>query len=105
MGGCIYVSSRMHIYTQVRTHVHTYVCCVCMYINICTLYSQADVFMHLTNYAINKHSDNFVRDDEEAGSKRCVPCVYVFAFPHSFCSHVRTHVYKIYFYHGNGIYI
>jgi tubulin polyglutamylase TTLL6/13 len=25
--------------------------------------------MHLTNYAINKHSENFVRDDE-AGSKR-----------------------------------
>ena len=37
------------------------------------LYPQADVFMHLTNYAINKHSEKFVRDDEEAGSKRCVP--------------------------------
>ncbi|XP_033634815.1 tubulin polyglutamylase ttll6-like isoform X1 [Asterias rubens] len=28
-----------------------------------------DVFMHLTNYAINKHSSDFVRD-EEKGSKR-----------------------------------
>uniref|UniRef100_A0A667X2A0 Tubulin tyrosine ligase-like family, member 6 n=1 Tax=Myripristis murdjan TaxID=586833 RepID=A0A667X2A0_9TELE len=28
-----------------------------------------DVCMHLTNYAINKHSDNFVRDDD-SGSKR-----------------------------------
>ncbi|KAK6470150.1 tubulin polyglutamylase ttll6-like [Huso huso] len=28
-----------------------------------------DVCMHLTNYAINKHSDNFVRDDD-TGSKR-----------------------------------
>lgn len=25
--------------------------------------------MHLTNYAINKHSEDFIRDDE-AGSKR-----------------------------------
>jgi len=25
--------------------------------------------MHLTNYAINKHSENFVRD-EDTGSKR-----------------------------------
>ncbi|XP_053405837.1 tubulin polyglutamylase ttll6-like isoform X19 [Mercenaria mercenaria] len=28
-----------------------------------------NVYMHLTNYAINKHSEDFVRDDE-AGSKR-----------------------------------
>ncbi|MBN3293827.1 TTLL6 polyglutamylase, partial [Polypterus senegalus] len=28
-----------------------------------------DICMHLTNYAINKHSDNFVRDDD-TGSKR-----------------------------------
>jgi hypothetical protein len=27
--------------------------------------------MHLTNYAINKHSEDFIRDDE-AGSKRLV---------------------------------
>lgn len=26
--------------------------------------------MHLTNYAINKTSESFVRDDEEGGSKR-----------------------------------
>lgn len=30
---------------------------------------QDNVFMHLTNYAINKHSEDFIRDDE-AGSKR-----------------------------------
>lgn len=29
-----------------------------------------EVRMHLTNYAINKHSDDFIRDDEEGGSKR-----------------------------------
>jgi hypothetical protein len=28
--------------------------------------------MHLTNYAINKNSEDFVRDDDEAGSKRFV---------------------------------
>ena len=33
------------------------------------LSSQDDVCMHLTNYAINKHNENFVRDDA-AGSKR-----------------------------------
>ncbi|KAJ8264676.1 hypothetical protein GJAV_G00152400, partial [Gymnothorax javanicus] len=37
---------------------------------ICQEYiSKEDVCMHLTNYAINKHSDNFVRDDD-TGSKR-----------------------------------
>ena len=30
--------------------------------------------MHLTNYAINKHSDDFVRDDE-SGSKRTLESV------------------------------
>ena len=30
---------------------------------------QNNVYMHLTNYAINKNSTDFVRDDE-AGSKR-----------------------------------
>ncbi|XP_013405921.1 tubulin polyglutamylase TTLL13P-like [Lingula anatina] len=29
-----------------------------------------NVYMHLTNYAINKHSEDFIRDDEEGGSKR-----------------------------------
>nr|XP_006821586.1 PREDICTED: tubulin polyglutamylase TTLL13-like [Saccoglossus kowalevskii] len=33
-----------------------------------------DVCMHLTNYAINKHSDNFVRDDD-SGSKRRITTV------------------------------
>ncbi|XP_069041807.1 tubulin polyglutamylase ttll6 isoform X2 [Lepisosteus oculatus] len=37
---------------------------------ICQVYiSREDVCMHLTNYAINKHSENFVRD-EDTGSKR-----------------------------------
>lgn len=30
---------------------------------------QKDVFMHLTNYAIQKRSDEFIRD-EESGTKR-----------------------------------
>ncbi|XP_021349620.1 tubulin polyglutamylase ttll6-like isoform X4 [Mizuhopecten yessoensis] len=33
-----------------------------------------NVFMHLTNYAINKHSTDFIRDDE-AGSKRKISTV------------------------------
>ncbi|XP_033750297.1 tubulin polyglutamylase ttll6-like isoform X3 [Pecten maximus] len=33
-----------------------------------------NVFMHLTNYAINKHSTDFIRDDE-AGSKRRISTV------------------------------
>ncbi|XP_069136946.1 tubulin polyglutamylase ttll6-like isoform X6 [Argopecten irradians] len=33
-----------------------------------------NVFMHLTNYAINKHSSDFIRDDE-AGSKRRISTV------------------------------
>ncbi|XP_066522465.1 tubulin polyglutamylase ttll6 isoform X2 [Hoplias malabaricus] len=37
---------------------------------ICQVYiTRAEVCMHLTNYAINKHSENFVRDDD-TGSKR-----------------------------------
>lgn len=28
--------------------------------------------MHLTNYAINKHSKNFVRDDETGSKRRIV---------------------------------
>lgn len=33
---------------------------------------QGDVCMHLTNYAINKHSKNFVRDDETGSKRRIV---------------------------------
>ncbi|XP_046559027.1 LOW QUALITY PROTEIN: tubulin polyglutamylase ttll6-like [Haliotis rubra] len=33
-----------------------------------------NVYMHLTNYAINKHSTDFVRDDE-AGSKRLISTI------------------------------
>ena len=35
----------------------------------CLFWFQENVFMHLTNYAINKTSSEFIRDDE-AGSKR-----------------------------------
>lgn len=36
--------------------------------------------MHLTNYAINKHNENFVRDDA-MGSKRYFPAAFlVFCF-------------------------
>jgi len=36
-----------------------------------------NVYMHLTNYAINKHSSDFVRDDE-AGSKRRISTINKF---------------------------
>ena len=44
--------------------------------------------MHLTNYAINKRSDNFVRDDE-SGSKRYV-CMYLSMY----IPYIRTYVRK-----------
>ena len=44
------------------THAHTH------------MYTQGDVYMHLTNYAINKHSKDFVRDDD-TGSKRRITTV------------------------------
>lgn len=34
--------------------------------------SQDDICMHLTNYAINKHNQNFIQDDR-TGSKRYSP--------------------------------
>ena len=37
-------------------------------------FPQGDACMHLTNYAINKHSKDFVRDDE-IGSKRRIVTV------------------------------
>lgn len=41
-----------------------------MFLTITSLFSSKDdVCMHLTNYAINKHSENFVHDDDR-GSKR-----------------------------------
>ncbi|CAH1796784.1 unnamed protein product, partial [Owenia fusiformis] len=39
-----------------------------------TSHNTDNVYMHLTNYAINKHSTDFVRDDE-AGSKRRISTV------------------------------
>ncbi|CAH8848174.1 unnamed protein product [Trichobilharzia szidati] len=29
-----------------------------------------DMYMHLTNYAVQKHSDSYIRDNEEGGTKR-----------------------------------
>ena len=37
-------------------------------------HAQSDVYMHLTNYAINKNSKDFVRDDDH-GSKRRITTV------------------------------
>ncbi|ESO89624.1 hypothetical protein LOTGIDRAFT_124780 [Lottia gigantea] len=34
-----------------------------------------NVYMHLTNYAINKHSSDFIKDDDEAGSKRRITTI------------------------------
>ncbi|TGZ74249.1 hypothetical protein CRM22_001037 [Opisthorchis felineus] len=31
-----------------------------------------NMYMHLTNYAVQKHSDGYIRDDEEGGTKRRV---------------------------------
>uniref|UniRef100_A0A8C3YL51 Tubulin tyrosine ligase like 13 n=1 Tax=Catagonus wagneri TaxID=51154 RepID=A0A8C3YL51_9CETA len=42
-----------------------------------------DVCMHLTNYAINKHSENFVRDDA-AGSKRKLSTLNAWLREHSY---------------------
>lgn len=41
--------------------------------NVLNIYfPQGDVCMHLTNYAINKHSKDFVRDDETGSKRRIV---------------------------------
>ncbi|VDM31988.1 unnamed protein product [Hydatigera taeniaeformis] len=43
-----------------------------------------NVFMHLTNYAIQKHSNNFVREDEEAGTKRRITTVNCWLIEHGY---------------------
>lgn len=43
-------------------------------------HNTANVFMHLTNYAVNKHSRTFIVD-EEAGSKRQGQDAQANAFP------------------------
>nr|KAF6399270.1 hypothetical protein HJG59_010157 [Molossus molossus] len=43
-----------------------------------------DVCMHLTNYAINKHSENFVRDDDAVGSKRKLSTLNAWLREHSY---------------------
>lgn len=43
--------------------------------NLKNLVFQDDVMMHLTNYAITKHSDDFIRDDER-GHKRFDFAIY-----------------------------
>ena len=51
-----------------------YVCTIYTYDILRICLPQGDVCMHLTNYAINKHSKDFVRDDE-TGSKRRIATV------------------------------
>uniref|UniRef100_A0A5K3F6D2 SAM domain-containing protein n=1 Tax=Mesocestoides corti TaxID=53468 RepID=A0A5K3F6D2_MESCO len=44
----------------------------------------SNVFMHLTNYAIQKHSDKYVREDEEAGTKRRITTVNCWLIEHGY---------------------
>ena len=57
----------------VRMHVST---CILIYrteLIWILILLQDELFMHLTNYSINKHNDNFDRDDsDDSGSKRYV---------------------------------
>ena len=55
---CTHTPTHTHVHSPLHTH----------------MYTQSDVYMHLTNYAINKHSKDFVRDDD-AGSKRRITTV------------------------------
>lgn len=43
-----------------------------------------NVFLHLTNYAIQKHSEQFIRGDEEAGTKRRVTTVNCWLIEHGY---------------------
>lgn len=43
-----------------------------------------NVFLHLTNYAIQKHSEKFIREDEEAGTKRRVTTVNCWFIEHGY---------------------
>lgn len=45
------------------------------------LASQEDVCMHLTNYAINKHNENFVRDDAVGSKRYLLLCFFSFLYP------------------------
>ena len=50
---------------------------LCLYLYIALIFIsllQTEQCMHLTNYAINKHSSDFVRDDD-SGSKRRITTV------------------------------
>lgn len=37
--------------------------------------------MHLTNYAINKHNENFIRDDTVGSKRYCLLCLLLFLCP------------------------
>lgn len=39
--------------------------------------------MHLTNYAINKHNENFVRDDAVGSKRYSLPCFLPLPLPQS----------------------
>ena len=44
---------------------------------------QGEACLHLTNYSINKHSDDFVRDDD-CGSKRRITTVNEWFISHGY---------------------
>lgn len=50
------------------THVQKRNCSI-----VCLLSPQSQLYMHLTNYSVNKHNENFERDETvDKGSKRSV---------------------------------
>ena len=51
------------------TKEHSYMIQIHITLIKCSFSFQDDICMHLTNYAVNKHSKDFIRD-EETGSKR-----------------------------------
>uniref|UniRef100_A0A0X3PV47 Tubulin polyglutamylase ttll6 n=2 Tax=Schistocephalus solidus TaxID=70667 RepID=A0A0X3PV47_SCHSO len=49
-----------------------------------TVGNVSNVYMHLTNYAVQKHSEKFVRDSEEAGTKRRITTVNCWLIEHGY---------------------
>lgn len=46
-----------------------------------SLSPQDEVCMHLTNYAINKHNENFIRDDTVGSKRYCLLCFLLLLCP------------------------
>lgn len=69
---------------------------------------QDDICMHLTNYAINKHNENFVRDDT-TGSKRYLPAGTLVlpagAVPPSLRGHVLWGIPSVQWLQGSGLHL